>query len=154
MARTSGLTIKIGTAAPVNISTFGFNLVLSPNILQPPLRDYETISYPETGGEDIYPVTSYLPFDYTLSLSCIVPTLTSNAKIYNFYMSLFTVNGGKLTALPLEIVNLWTGVKIVGLAKSYSGGDKAYTSDLDFIAFDLTIGVSNPSLCVFKGVLV
>lgn len=149
MARTSEVTLSIDGGAAVNLNTLGIYLVDSPNIRSLPIKPYETTTYVDAVGENLYAVTSLEAFDYAITLAYIGTSDTAGAVINTFYNSLFTISGNSMTAKQLGITNLLKGQLFVGKATSYTGGEDAYPiiGGGDCVEFILTIRVDNPSLC-------
>lgn len=150
MARACKIRIQIGSGAIQDaITAWGFHLMESDDIVTPPVREYEAISFPESAAEEIHPYTKLEPFDYKCSLLCFGALTTLNSTIKTFFDSLFTITSGVdlREAKIITIYNDYKGVKVSGYAKSIEGQN--YYPELKEVEkgaylFDFTIRVADP----------
>ena len=151
MSRECKIRIKIGNSSIYDaISTWGFHLMDSDDIVVAPLKDYEYQQYPESAEVEIYPYTTKKPFDYSCTLLAIGNESTVNTTIKNFYDSLFETTSGSdlLRALPLTIYNDWKGIRATGYIKGLEGSDsypKLTEYEKGAFLFKLQIFVSDPN---------
>lgn len=130
-------------------SYYGFFLMDSDDIVVPPVKDYETQAYPEASAVEIYPYTTFEPFDYSCSILAVGDLATVNASIQAFYDSLFEITPGTdvRKALPITVYNEWKGVKLTGYAKTNPAKDNIpnlTTVEKGAYLFDFIIFVADP----------
>lgn len=129
---------------------YSIYLVDSPDILNAPLKSYETEQYPESAGYYIYPYTTEDGFDYKLSFVYFGAKETANQKISDLREKMFDKTGDLMQAKEISVWNKYKGVVIVGLLKSLDGNDTDFDADNDAWFFDLVIQVSDPNKCNFN----
>lgn len=150
MSRECKIRIKIGNGEIQDaISTWGFHLMESDDIVVPPLKDYEYEQYPESAAVEMYPYTTMKTFDYSCTLLAIGNESTVNTTIKNFYDSLFEITTGVdlRRALPITIYNDWKGISVTGYVKILDGKDsypKLTEHEKGAFLFDFNIFVSDP----------
>ncbi|NCU31115.1 hypothetical protein EOM57_04920 [Candidatus Saccharibacteria bacterium] len=150
MDRQCKIRIQIADGAIQDAKTvWGFHLIESDETIIPPVRDYETIKFPESAAEEIYPYTVFEPFDYTCTLLCIGALTTINSTVKNFYDSLFTVTSGVdlRQAKVITLYNDYKGVKVSGYVKTAEGQDyypELIKADTGAYLFDFVLHVADP----------
>ena len=121
MARDCKIRIKIGTGEIQDaITTWGLYLIDSDDTIIAPVREYESIEYPEEAAAEIYPYTTLKPFDYKCTLLCLGDLTTVNATVRTFYDSLFAITSGVdlRKAEQITLYNDLKGVRVTGYAKT------------------------------------
>jgi hypothetical protein len=122
--------------------------------LSAPTYDFPTVSYPE-GGENIYPKTTYKPFDYKLKLSISAPnqnTTNANVVVNNLNRAMRDESDGMLTYKQVTLWDYRNRCMIVGTPSSISQPTTFWRDEQgeDLAVIELSIHVSDPSLCDFE----
>lgn len=121
------------------------------------IQDYTSTKYVEDAVEHIDPRTIEAAFDYKVKFLVEAPNgnyKSVNNRIDDFNKLLF-VRGesGVVTAQKIALYNDLNRVKVVGYPKPISEPTEVFHTDSyggsDWIAFELTIHVSNPNECVW-----
>lgn len=152
MKRSCKIGLSINGGAEMDLETMGFLLIESPNILQPPLREYETIKYPESDIEMIDPRAIMESFDYSVKLGYNGGEGDANAAIIALFSSIFVYNDttGLTTMLPVTLTNYYKLVQVTGYVKQYTG-DTSYFDKLgDIVLFDFIVFVNDPENANFN----
>lgn len=137
-------------------SLFGFIQVSSDNIFGAPIKAFEQTSYAEQAGVNILPLTVEDAFDYkaTFFVSAKGGLENANWKIAEFNNAISkNVEGLKLIK-QIAFYNDYKKVKIVGYPTPISNATEfwrdANGKQHDVVCVELTIKVTNPSLCNFN----
>lgn len=143
------LRIQVGDGPIIQAEeAYGVYLTEGDIRLPLPIRNYEVQEYPETTAVDIYPVTKFEPFDYTVKLCCVAKGSDDVNSVIQQLQSLFlTPSGGMMRANVISIYDDYRHTKMVGYYKSIASTEFGRTESESFLYFDLTIYVSDPSKC-------
>ena len=148
MARNCSIEISIEGGLKIDlVEQYDFHLLESPARVLAPIREYETVSFPEHAESEIDNRTVEQPFDYQISLGCWADENTVNANIRAFYNSLFVKESEDtdvLVAREIELFNNYKNVKMKGYAKKWD--EKTYTiqGEKGLLMFDFVLHVNNP----------
>jgi len=149
MPRICNMSIQIGNGDIVDISTLGFYLIKSDDLVTAPIKDYEKQEYPESASVELYPYTTKKPFDYSVTLLAIGKQNEINNIVNSFWDSLFEIIPGSdlRKALPITIYNYWKGVQLTGYAKS-NDPESHYPKIIEYeksaYTFKLVLYVTDP----------
>ncbi len=141
------------------INEHGLVYLSSDTIFSPPLRAFESTTYPETDGENIHPVTVFEPFDYKVKFLVKAESGLSNAnqKIKAFNSRLYKESASDQKEFHrVTFYNDYKKVKIVGYPNLISAVDeddfwrdsKGRISDV--VCVEWTIRVDKPQECDFN----
>ena len=136
---------------------YGFVYLDADERTAPDIQDYTTTKYVEDSVEFIDTRTIEVAFDYKVKFLVEAPNgnfKSVNNKIDDFNKLLFVRGqGGMLYAQKVTLYNDLNRVKIVGYPKPVSEPTEVYHTGSYggsyWIAFELTIHVSNPKECVW-----
>lgn len=131
---------------PLNLlNDLDIHLLDSPDMVTPPVRDYETQEYPESAEAEMDHRTSLKPFDYKLTLGYFGDETTANAKIRALFDAMFSVtNSDILYAMPILLQNQYKGVQMEGYAKSWNGKTFSEAGNMCLFSFEFPLYVNNP----------
>lgn len=150
--------IKIGNGEIYDAyDKYGFVYLDADERTAPDIQDYTSTKYVEDAEEHVDPRTIEVSFDYKIKFLVEAPNgnyKSVNNRIDDFNKLLFTRGeSGVLNAQKITIYNDLNRVKIVGYPKPISEPTEVFHTDSyggsDWIAFELTIHVSNPKECVW-----
>lgn len=149
--------IKIGNGDIYDFeSLFGFIQVSSDNIFGAPVKPFEQTSYPEKAGVNILPLTVEDTFEYkaTFFISAKGGFETANWKIEEFNNAVAEEVNGIKHIKQITFYNDYKKVKIVGYPTPISNATEFWRDSSgklhDVVCVELTIKVTNPSLCNFN----
>jgi len=137
-----------------SLEDLGFHLMESPDMLAAPIREYEAEEYPERDGEFIYPHTSSKPFDYTCKFLYMGTLDEAKTMVHSLWSAFFaepSTQGGVRQARLITLVNHYKQDVVGGYAKEMPGEEYIEQYRDGLWIFNLTIHVSDPSLCSFSG---
>lgn len=146
------LKIKINGGTEVNLlTTYDLYLIDAPFIMWGSLlKDYDTISFIEEDGIEIYNKTTLKEFDYEVRLCYFGPQAEANPKINAFMKSLFQITSNQLTANRITIINDFHNQVMIGYPKTTSVDSFEITEDGNVVTiFDFTIIVDKPLDCIY-----
>lgn len=154
--------IQIGDGEVVDVyDTYGFIYISSDNIVEAPLKDFDTTRYVEEAGEHIDPRTMQDAFDYNIKF--VVEGVNTdieniNEKIAAFNKDIYSFDGDVRTLQKIIFFNDYKRIAVVGYPKTINKLDSLYRRDSftaqDIAEFTLTIRVTDPSECnwqLYKG---
>lgn len=150
MSRECKIRIKIGGGEIQDaVTTWGLYLIDSDDTIIAPIRDYESIEYPEEAAAEIYPYTTLKPFDYKCTLLCFGDLDSVNDTVRAFYDSLFDTTSGNdvRKAEPITLYNDFKGVKVTGYAKTSDPKDyypQLSEHEKGAFIFELVLFVADP----------
>lgn len=136
----------------------GFIYISSDHRTAPPEKKRETTTYVEQEGENVDPRTMDDVFDYKIKFLIECPnfdTDNANLAIRTFNEAIRTVDPitNVKTCKQITFYNDYKRVKIVGIPEIIAEPTEFYRQQngnvLDCVLIELTIHVSNPSLCDF-----
>ena len=134
---------------------YGFVYVSSDNIFAAPLKPFESTSYPEEVGVHILPKTVDDTFEYKCIFFIKVNGVLENAnrKIYEFNKAICQEVNGVKTFKRITFYNDYKKIKIVGYPYPIQNATEFWRDSKgqnhDIVCVELTIKVTNPSLCDF-----
>lgn len=150
--------IQIGSGAVYDAyDQYGFVYMDADERTAPDVQDFTTTKYVEEADEHLDPRTIETAFDYKVKFLVEAPDgnyKSVNNKIDDFNKLLYKRGeNGVLTAQKVTFYNDLNRVKVVGYAKPISEPAEVFHTGSyggsDYVVFELTIHVSNPSECVW-----
>jgi len=150
MARECKIRIKIGNGSIQDaITAWGLYLIDSDDTIIAPIREYESVEFPEEAKAEVYPYTTLKPFDYKCTLLCFGDLDTVNTTVRTFYDSLFTITPGVdlRQALEITIYNDHKGMQLTGYAKPVDSKDyypQLAEHEKGAYLFDFVLYVADP----------
>lgn len=158
--------LKIGEEGAIQETNAAFGLVYvsSDNRFSAPVKEYESVTYPEEEGEHIIEKTVYAPFEYTVKFYINAEetnssgTLLSNAnkKIRDFNSQIFTEDETTHTLIPEKVYfyNDYKKVLIVGYPLPMEEATDFWRDSTgkahDIVVSEWKIRVTKPSECNFN----
>ena len=151
------MRIKIGTAEPVDITTWKLHLIKSPSVMAADIKENNVVikDYPENNGEDYYinPTPKLSAFDYEVTFAYHEEGITNSLdlKKANYYITTFynAMLGKKIT-----IYNDYKKQTMVDCyVKSYKEGEfyrGKFSLSRDIVIFSVTFRIPNHASCVFS----
>lgn len=153
------VSIKIGEDGQIRdtLTTHGLVYLDSDKRVGPESKGFESTSYPEQPGENILPKTVDAPFDYKVKFFIQATDIkNANARIADFNSKLCTEDSQThiKTFKRVEFYNYYKRHKIVGYPLEISEAEEFWrdsrNQQYDVVVVELTIRVTNPTLCDYN----
>lgn len=135
---------------------YGLVYISADSFFAAPVKEFESTSYPETEGENIFNKTVDDAFDYKVTWFIKADGSLGNANnvIANFNSLLYTSADGVKSFKQVTFYNDYKKVKIVGIPSPISEASEFWRDkrgiQYDVVEVEWMIRVSKPSLCDFN----